>query len=63
MSETQHTTLIDAVDAAALFGVDRQTLMRWLKRGLVPAPLIHDRNVIRWRKQDILAFLQGPSKA
>ncbi len=49
-------------DVAALLKVHPETLRRWDKDGTLPAVKINDRGDRRWRRIDILAFMEGQSE-
>jgi predicted DNA-binding transcriptional regulator AlpA len=44
---------------ARLARTSRKTLNHWLKRGLLPKPIIQDGAVVRWARADVVAFLRG----
>lgn len=49
---------IKAVQAAALIGVSQPTLMRWVKEGRAPAPVVRYGKVIRFDLAAVEALLQ-----
>ena len=49
---------IKAVQAAALNGVSQPTLMRWVKEGRAPAPVVRYGKVIRFDLAAVEALLQ-----
>lgn len=60
MEKTPTTpALVPREEFARRSGVTPETLSRWMRRGLVPAPAIRDKNTLRWRENDVAAFLRG----
>jgi predicted DNA-binding transcriptional regulator AlpA len=51
--------LVSRPEFARLARASRKTFNHWLGRGLLPKPVIHDGNIIRWRASDVAAFLRG----
>ena len=44
---------------ARLARTSRRTINHWLKRGLLPKPIIQDGSLVRWARADVAAFLRG----
>jgi len=59
---THNDEFLTIAEAADLLSVHPETLRRWDKRGTLTAVRINDRGDRRWRKQDILAFLQQKNR-
>ncbi len=62
MSTPQHTTvpsLLSPKEVAAILGVQRRTLFRWISDGSFPPPIRLNRRVVRWREEAVLAWVQG----
>lgn len=60
MEKTPTTpALVSRTEFARLAGTTAETLSRWMKRGLLPAPAIRHKNTLRWARADVAAFLKG----
>ncbi len=46
-------------DVAAMFGVDQKTVTRWVEAGRIPASRTPGGKVIRFRREEIEALLNG----
>ena len=46
-------TLIGPDAVAGMFGVSKQTIARWWKAGMFPAPLRCGRRALRWRLSEL----------
>lgn len=51
------TQLIRAKQLAARLGVDRSTLWRWCRDGILPAPIALGPHARAWREEDIERWL------
>lgn len=51
--------LLDAHAAAKLCGVSRATWWGWLAAGLCPTPLRIGPRVVRWRRDELTAWVAG----
>lgn len=49
--------LLTVVEVAEIFGVDPQTIRKWVKAGKFPQPSILYRNPQYWRKEEVLSYL------
>src|SRR2546423_9185913 len=55
--------LLDIREAAALLRVSETSLRRWTNAGQLPCLRIGGRHERRFRRADLLAFVEGPSSA
>jgi predicted DNA-binding transcriptional regulator AlpA len=49
--------LLTIDDLAALFRVSKITIARWTKQQVLPKPVRFGRRCIRWRPEDLAAFV------
>jgi predicted DNA-binding transcriptional regulator AlpA len=54
--------LLTVDDVAALLQVSRRTVFRLRARGLLPVPVEISTNIIRWRAEDLRAYVAGLRK-
>jgi excisionase family DNA binding protein len=61
--EPSHATaqplLLSAPEIAKLCGVNRATIWRWTKAGVLPSPTIKQGRVVKWHRESIEAFARG----
>lgn len=57
LSELPPEALVDAKTVAGLLQVSRSTVWRWVKEGLLPAPIPCGPRLTRWKLGDIRAVL------
>lgn len=55
--------LLDIAEAAALLHVSEASLRRWTNRGLLPCLRIGGRRERRFRRADLMAFVESPAAA
>jgi predicted DNA-binding transcriptional regulator AlpA len=53
------TELLTVKNLAEIFQTSEVTVHRWNKAGMIPAPIRLGRRAIRWRAEDIEAFIEG----
>jgi predicted DNA-binding transcriptional regulator AlpA len=51
--------LVDRREFAAYLGVSTRTLSRLRARDAIPRPVRLTRGTVRWRRSDVLAFVDG----
>jgi predicted DNA-binding transcriptional regulator AlpA len=59
MNKTETETLVGMDAVAAILHVTPQTLRRWWRAGLMPAPSRYGRRAIRWRASEIQTWIQN----
>jgi predicted DNA-binding transcriptional regulator AlpA len=50
-------TLINRATLIDWLGIDRSTAMRWQRKGFGPRPIKLGKNLVRYRRGDVRAFL------
>lgn len=50
-------------EVAVMFGVDRPTIMRWVKRGQMPRPIRIGPRTVRWPRQMIDDLVSGRAES
>ena len=63
MTAANEPQLLDIAQAAALLQVSEASLRRWTNRGALPCLRIGGRRERRFRRADLMAFLESPSSA
>lgn len=61
MEKTQR--LLSDRELAALFGVSRQSVWRWVRTGALPPPLTVGERTRRWRQTDVEELLEQSAHA
>ena len=51
-----HALTVTASQAAALQGVHRATIYRWIARGMFPAPKVKRGRTVRWSRAEVEAW-------
>ncbi len=51
-----HAVTVTAAQAAALHGVHRATVYRWIARGIFPAPTVKRGRTVRWSRAQVEAW-------
>lgn len=51
--------MIDAREACAMVGVSRTVWCGWMNKGLVPAPKRFTARIVRWRRSEIVAWIEA----
>jgi predicted DNA-binding transcriptional regulator AlpA len=55
--------LVSTAEIAELAGVAPNTVLEWSKQGRIAKPIRLGKRTIRWRRQDVLAMLNGTYQA
>jgi predicted DNA-binding transcriptional regulator AlpA len=58
-AKLQPGDLVDEHEAAAILGVSRQTIANWRWRGLPPRFCKIGQRLVRYRRADLAAFIDG----
>jgi prophage regulatory protein len=51
--------LLKAADVMQKLGIGRTALWRWMKAGILPPPIRIGKRYMRWREEDIEAFISN----
>ncbi|MCB9892723.1 MAG: helix-turn-helix domain-containing protein [Planctomycetes bacterium] len=55
--------LLTSAEAATIIGVSNETMFRWRKDGQGPAYVQPTPRVVRYRREDVLAFIEQGAQA
>lgn len=50
---------LDAAEIARIFGVSVRTVRRWDRRGRIPGKVKSPGRAVRWKRADVLAWLEN----
>ncbi|THD82416.1 AlpA family phage regulatory protein [Aliigemmobacter aestuarii] len=55
----ENPTFLNTEQVLKIIGIDFNTLWRWRKAGTFPTPIRISRKTLRWREDEILAWMES----
>jgi prophage regulatory protein len=64
MSEVaeENVELLRAGEVATMCGVSKRSIWNWSSQGRFPQPLRLGERITRWRKRDVIAWIEGKGR-